>query len=69
MANRSFGEELSQELTGKAVMWGPVIGGGLLLGPLGILLGLATSVAILSSDSGASPTSGGDNRGEKQDRN
>jgi hypothetical protein len=66
MANRSFGEELSQELTGKAVIWGPVIGGALLLGPLGILLGLATSVAILSSNSNASSSPHG---GDQDSRN
>jgi hypothetical protein len=65
MAERNFGEELSKEMAGKAIMWGPAIAGALLLGPVGLALGLATSVAILSSDGGPSPTSGGDNRGEK----
>ncbi len=53
MAAKSFGEEFRDELTGKAVMWGPAIAGAVLLGPVGIALGLAASVALVAS--------GGDN--------
>lgn len=54
MAERSFTEDLSNEMTGKAVMWGPAIAGAILLGPVGIALGLVTSVVIVASDSGNS---------------
>jgi len=60
MAGRTFGEELSGELAGKAVIWGPSIAGALLLGPFGVLLGLAASVAILASACENSPLPGGD---------
>ena len=60
MSERSFGEEFSSELgkalVGKAVIWGPSIAAVLLLGPVGWLLGLAASVAIVeSSPSGEAP--------------
>jgi hypothetical protein len=60
MTGKSFGEELSGELAGKAIIWGPSIAGALLLGPFGILLGLAASVAILASDSSSASPAGGD---------
>ncbi len=60
MAGKSFGEELSGEMAGKAVMWGPAIAGAVLLGPVGVLLGLVASVAVVSSCSDNSPPSGGD---------
>jgi hypothetical protein len=60
MAGRSFGEEVSKELEGKAVMWGPAIVGALLLGPVGIALGLAASFGILFSDNDSAPPPGGD---------
>jgi uncharacterized membrane protein len=53
MAGKSFGEQFGEEFAGKAVMWGPAIAGAVLLGPVGIALGLAASVAVI--------TSGGDN--------
>jgi hypothetical protein len=61
MAGKSFGEEFGEEFAGKAVMWGPAIAGALLLGPVGIALGLAASVAVIASggDSPQQP-SGGD---------
>ncbi len=65
MTGRTFGEELSGELAGKAVMWGPSIAGALLLGPFGVLLGLAASVAIAASASENPPQSGGDQAPEK----
>jgi hypothetical protein len=61
MSERSLGEEFSSELgkalVGNAVIWGPSIAAVLLMGPVGCLLGLAASVAIVdSSPSGqASP--------------
>jgi hypothetical protein len=48
MAGKSFGEEVAGELAGKAVVWGPSFLGAAFLGPLGILLGLVASAAIVS---------------------
>jgi hypothetical protein len=61
MAGKSFGEEFGEEFAGKAVMWAPAIAGAALLGPVGILLGLAASVAVVASGRGnPSQPSGGD---------
>lgn len=60
MAGKSFGEEFRDELTGKAVMWGPAIAGAVLLGPVGIALGLAASVAIVASGGDNPPPSSSD---------
>lgn len=59
MAAKSFGEEFRDELTGKAVMWGPAIAGAVLLGPVGIALGLAASVAIVASGGDSAPQPSG----------
>ena len=37
----------AKELTAKIVVWGPPLLGAALLGPVGVVLGLATSVAIV----------------------
>jgi hypothetical protein len=47
MAAKSVGEAVTQELAGKAVICGPAIAGGLFLGPVGAVLGVLTSVAIV----------------------
>jgi hypothetical protein len=60
MAGRTVGEDVAVELAGKAVIWGPSIAGAILLGPVGFLLGVAASVAILASDSSGAPNPGGD---------
>jgi uncharacterized membrane protein len=63
MAGKSFGEEFGEEFTGKAVMWGPAIAGAILLGPVGIALGLAASVAVIASGGDNPPQpSGGESR-------
>jgi hypothetical protein len=63
MAGKSFGEEFGEEFTGKAVMWGPAIAGAILLGPVGIALGLAASVAVIASGGDNPPQpSGGEPR-------
>jgi hypothetical protein len=49
MSGKSLGEEIREELIRKAVIWGPAIGGGLLLGPVGIAVGIATTVAVVCS--------------------
>ena len=56
MAGKSFGEELGGEMAGKAIMWGPAIAGAVLLGPVGVVLGLAASVAIVVSSCSDNPT-------------
>jgi hypothetical protein len=61
MTGRSFSEDLSNEMTGKAILWGPAIAGAALLGPAGIALGLLTSVVIVASGgSSDSPPSNGE---------
>ena len=52
MARRSFGEDLAAELSVKAAVWGPAMAGTVLLGPLGILAGLAVSAVILTGGGG-----------------
>lgn len=52
MAGKSFGEEFA----GKAA----------LLGPAGIVLGLLTSVAIMTSGNGNSPPSGGQDADDRK---
>ncbi|WP_143393350.1 hypothetical protein [Fimbriiglobus ruber] len=47
MAGESMAAMAGKELTGKAVMWGPALAGIFLLGPVGALLGLVASVAIM----------------------
>ena len=49
MAEKTLGQEVAQEAAGKAVMWLPAITGAIVLGPVGVLLGLATSVAVMTS--------------------
>jgi hypothetical protein len=46
-------EAFARDLTVKAVIWGPSIAAMMLLGPVGLLVGAAASVAIVAS--------GGDN--------
>jgi hypothetical protein len=68
MAERNVGEELGRELVVKGVMWLPAIVGAALLGPLGVLLGLGASVAVVSelaSDS-APPSDPDGNRGRSR---
>ncbi len=55
MAGKSFSEEFGEEFAGKTIMWGPAIAGALLLGPVGIALGLAASVAVIASGGDNSP--------------
>ncbi len=54
MTTKSFQQEVAEELTGKAVMWGPAVAGGLALGPVGALLGAIVSVVIVASGSSSS---------------
>ncbi len=63
MARRTFGEEVTGELVGKAIIWGPSIAGALLAGPLGLLVGAAVAVAIVTSgsDSSRAPSSADQN--------
>jgi hypothetical protein len=66
MSGKSFSEEVAGELVGKALMWGPATAGLLLLGPLGVLVGLAASVAIVcSGNSGDARTGSSTQKGRK----
>lgn len=49
MARETLREALAKELAMKAVMWGPATAGVILMGPVGLLLGAAVSVAIVAS--------------------
>jgi hypothetical protein len=62
MAGRTVGEDVAVELVGKTVIWGPSIAGAILLGPVGFLLGLAASVALVASEIDRSPGSSGNGR-------
>jgi hypothetical protein len=55
MTERTYGEAVAGDLAAKAAIWGPAIAGGLLLGPVGVLLGLVTSASILVGGSSDSP--------------
>ena len=66
MDERTFGQEMAEELTAKAVIWGPGIAGAILLGPVGILLGLVATAVIVESVSSSSRPPGSD---QSQGRN
>lgn len=55
MATGTLREAFVRELSVKAVIWGPSIAATMLLGPVGLLVGTAVSVAILASGSDNSP--------------
>jgi hypothetical protein len=63
MAGESLVRDAATELAGKAIMWGPAIAGAALLGPAGVILGLAASVAIAAKVSRCLPP--GDDRGSR----
>jgi hypothetical protein len=53
---RTFGEELSGSLVGKAVIWGPTVAGALIAGPAGALVGAVIGLTtFLSGCSGSVP--------------
>jgi hypothetical protein len=49
MAAETLKEAFARDLAVKAVIWGPSIAGAMLLGPVGLLVGAAVSVAIVAS--------------------
>lgn len=53
MSERSLGEEIRDDFIRKAVIWGPATAGAILLGPVGVVAGIATSVAIVCSGDGS----------------
>jgi hypothetical protein len=55
MAAKTLGEAVATDLAVKAVIWGPSIAGAMLLGPVGLLLGAAVSVALVASGGDNSP--------------
>jgi hypothetical protein len=59
MTRKSFGQEYGEELVRKAVIWGPPIVGGIVLGPVGIVAGAVAAAAAIAG----SGSSGGDSAG------
>jgi len=53
MSEKTFGREMAEDLIRKAVIWGPPIAGAVILGPVGAMLGVAATTAILGSGSGS----------------
>lgn len=51
MTRESLREAFVKDLTMKAIIWGPSVAGVVLMGPVGLLLGAAASVAIVASGS------------------
>ncbi len=64
MKERTLAEELGRDLVGKATIWSPAIAGGLALGPVGFLLGLAAGVAIVVSGGNETPPVAGENEAD-----
>jgi hypothetical protein len=64
MAERTLGEAVATDLAVKAVIWGPSIAGAILLGPVGVLLGAAATVALVVSggDNSSQPSAGDQKR-------
>jgi hypothetical protein len=57
--------DLSNEMAGKAVMFRPAIAVAILLGPVGIALGLATSVVMAASRASSDSPPSDSERSEK----
>ncbi len=55
MPAETLREAFAKDLTVKAVIWGPSIAGAVLLGPVGLLVGAAVSVALVASGGDNSP--------------
>jgi hypothetical protein len=55
MSAETLGEAVATDLAVKAVIWGPSIAGAILLGPVGLLVGAAVSVALVASGGDNSP--------------
>jgi hypothetical protein len=60
MSAKTLGEAVATDLAVKAVIWGPAIAGAVLLGPVGVLLGAAATVALVASggDKPSQPSAG-----------
>jgi hypothetical protein len=54
MEKNSVGQECLKQVAGQAIMGGPALVGLMLLGPVGIFLGLASSLAIIAAGSNSS---------------
>lgn len=65
MAARTLREAVATDLAVKAVICGPSIAGLILLGPVGVLLGAAISVAIAASGGDNSPQQSSGDQGTK----
>ena len=49
MSEKSFRREFAEELIGKAVVWGPPLAAGIVLGPAAIIAGAVTAAVVVSS--------------------
>lgn len=58
MGGGTFTQELTKEMVGKTITWGPAIAGAVLLGPVGIALGVIASAVIIKSLPDDAPPSG-----------
>jgi hypothetical protein len=56
MAEKTFGEEFREEVAAKAAMWGLPLLGAALLGPVGMVLGVAAAAAKVVSDATSTPS-------------
>ena len=65
MAAKTLGEAVATDLAVKAVIWGPSIAGAILLGPVGLLVGAAVSVALVASGGDNSPQQSSGDQGTK----
>jgi len=52
MARETLREAFAKDLAIKAVIWGPSIACAMVLGPIGLVLGAAASVAVLVASGG-----------------
>jgi len=49
MSDKSAGREFAEALIGKAVVWGPSVAAGILLGPAAIVAGAVTAAVVIAS--------------------
>lgn len=62
MSNRSFGQELANEVIGKAVVWGPPLAAGIILGPAAVVAGVVTAAVVIASGNSRDSSAGNASR-------